>query len=170
MKKVLLFLAVFALAINTQAQVKTPSWSDAPSVVSATLGYTSLDYQFSSSMIEVGADASWKYLYIGGSVAFGSKDDVTEVASNIKIGGALPIPMQNGKYIIINPYIVISSTDYKYGGYTESDLGLGPGLKVNYVLPSNWVVGAFFQQPYSTEDQSQNTMNTTFGLSLGYKF
>ena len=161
---------MFALTLNIKAQVKTPNWSDAPSVVSATLGYTSLDYEFSSSMIEAGVDASWKFLYIGGSFAFGSKDGVTESASNLKIGGALPIPMQNGKYIIVNPYLVISATDYKLAGYTESDLGLGPGVKVSYVLPSNWVVGAFFQQPYSTDDHCMNTMNTTLGLSVGYRF
>lgn len=161
---------MLAFALNIQAQVKTPSWSDAPSIVSATLGYTSLDYQNPSSMVEAGVDMSWKFIYFGGSFAYGKKDGVDEGASNLKLGAALPIQLQNGQQFVVNPYIVIASTSYKYGGVTESDLAIGPGVKVNYVLPSNFVIGGFFQQPFTTDDRTENTMNTTLGVSVGYKF
>lgn len=170
MKKILLFLTMFALSLNIQAQVKTPNWSDAPSVVSATLGYTSLDFTTSSSLLDVGADVSWKFMYAGVSAGFGKKDGVSKTGTNVKLGGALPIPTKNKSWIIVNPYIILSSLDYKINDFTENDFAIGPGIKVSYVMPSKFVVGAFFQQPFTTEDNGIDTMFTTFGISFGRSF
>lgn len=170
MKKVLLSLSLFACSLMSQAQVSTPSWNDAPSLYTANLGLNMAHYEFPSTLFNVGVDLSWKYVYLGIDLAVGKTDGFTESAYDFKLGTTLPINFEKGFSLAITPYVAVGPMSYSKGGVVSSDFCVGPGIKVNYIMPSKFAIGAFFHQLAATDEVCNNTYNTAFGISIGRTF
>lgn len=170
MKRLLISLTLLVCALSAMAQVDTPKWKNAPSFYSVELGYTRAQYEFKSNLVDIGATLTWKYIYFGATFGIGKEDGIKELAANIKVGGAMPFKLKNEGCIVVSPYVAFGSMDYKYSGSTSSDFNVGPGLKATYILPSKLAIGAYFQNIWSTDYNSANTQNMTFGISFGRAF